>query len=61
MDVNLEEIRACLGVMDASLGKMEPMMKTGQEQMRAEVKTGMKGVKATELEGQLRKDRGYYS
>jgi hypothetical protein len=51
MDVNLEEIRACLGVMEACPGKMEPMMKAGREQMGIEVKTGMEEMKATKSKG----------
>jgi hypothetical protein len=59
MDVTLEEVSACLKVMEAFLGKMDPMMKAGQEQVRAEVKTGMEEMEGHRIEGQSRKDRGF--
>jgi hypothetical protein len=50
MDAWLEEMKYYQEAMKACLGKTETWTKTGQEPKEAEIKTGLGGVKAMELE-----------
>jgi hypothetical protein len=48
MDAWLGETKACREATKASLEKTEATVKVGQEEMRAEIKTGLGEIKATE-------------
>jgi hypothetical protein len=50
LDADREKIKACLEAMEAYLGETESTIKASQEQMRAEIKTGLEEIKATESE-----------
>jgi archaellum component FlaC len=58
MDANLEKMKACLEVTEASLGKMEAMIRAGQEQMGIKIMTGLEEMKAT-VRSLSREDTGH--
>jgi hypothetical protein len=54
----LEEKKACRVPTETCIGKTEATIKTGQEQMRAEIRTGLEEMKVTESGSKSRKGRG---
>jgi hypothetical protein len=58
MDANLERMKAYLEVTETCLGKTEVMKGAGQNQLEAEIMTGLEEMKAT-VRSQSKEERGH--